>query len=88
MIDKKSLFEKCQCSTHCFEIEYFCYEPKDDKGFYLSFWTYARKAEKLCWKERIRWIWNIIKTGNPWSDSIIINNEQAKEITEYINKHL
>jgi hypothetical protein len=82
----KPLFVKCQCSTHCFEIEYYYYE-ENDSGFNLTFWNYGRNSEILCWRERIRWIWKIIRTGNPWADGIMISSAQAKEIENYINKH-
>jgi hypothetical protein len=59
-----------------------------DVGFNLTFWSYGRSGEILGWKERFRWIWNIIRTGKPWTDGISINNDQAKEIIEHINKHL
>ena len=87
----KSLFVKCKCSADCFEIERF-YDDWDngphEEGFNLAFWSLGRRNEILCWRERWRWIWNIIRTGNPWSDGIIVSNGQAKEISEYINKHL
>lgn len=87
---KKSLFEPCACSTHCFEIQRFTPTSFDsDEGFYLNFWSLGRSSERLLsWRERIKWIWTIIRKGSVESDSIIINNSQAKEISEYINKHL
>jgi hypothetical protein len=79
----KSLFIKCLCSTHLFEIE-----RSDDNEFNLTFWHYSRQDTILGWRERLRWIWRIFRTGNPWSDGIIISDEQAKTIVNYINKHL
>jgi hypothetical protein len=71
------------CSTHLFEIE-----RSDDNEFNLTFWHYSRQDTILGWRERLRWIWRIFRTGNPWSDGIIISDEQAKTIVNYINKHL
>ena len=91
MNKEKSLFVKCQCSGHVFEVERFVDDWTDgghDEGFNLTFWNYGRNDNTLCWRERLRWIWNIFCTGKPWADGIIIENEQAKEITNYINKHL
>lgn len=88
---EKSLFIKCQCSSHCFEIEReadMWGENNESKYFNLTFWTYGRSNEILSWKERLRWMWNIFRTGKPWSDGIIIDDDQAKQITTYINKHL
>lgn len=86
----KSLFLKCQCSGHLFELERFVdnWTGGHDEGFNLTFWNCGYNNNILCWRERWNWIWNIIRTGKPWSDGVIINNEQAKEIVNYINKHL
>lgn len=81
----KSLYLKCDCSCHLLEIEY---DDDFDDSFCIALWSRGRQGEILSWRDRIRWIWNIIRTGNPWSDSIIINKTKAKEIINYINKHL
>jgi len=87
---ENSLFVKCQCSTHCFEVQRFVesYGGVKDEGFYLTFWSYGRINNVLTLKERLRWVWNILKTGNPWSDGIIIDDTQAREILKHINSHL
>lgn len=88
---EKSLFLKCDCSTHTFEcervVEYWG-DGQPEETFNLTFWSCGRNDQTLSWRERWRWIWNILRTGSPWSDGIIIDNEQAKEIVNYINKHL
>lgn len=81
--NQKSLFVKCQCFSHLLEVE--CIESE---GFNLTFWRYIRQDVILNWHERLRWMWRIFRTGNPWTDGIMISNEQAKTIVDYINKHL
>ena len=88
MIEKKddwshSLFIMCDCSSHMFQIERY-YEDKRDNGFNLAIWHYGHNGNIRRWKERLRWCWRILKTGNPWADSIIITNEKAKEISNFI----
>lgn len=89
--ENTALYAKCSCSGHMLQIERYDYSETDkyymDEGFYISTWINSFNY-KLCWNERLRWIWNIIITGIPWSDNIIINNDQAMEISKYINKHL
>lgn len=86
--DFPSQFQKCSCSSHCLEIERYCDTPVYDEGFYVTIWSYGRNSNILGWKERFRWIWKIFRTGSPWADSVILNNEQAKQIINYINQHL
>lgn len=82
---------KCACGGHMLEIERYEDRWGDsnvEKGFNFSVWKRGRNAKTLCWKERLRWIWNILSTGKLWADDIIINDVQAKEIVKYINKYI
>ena len=85
--DKNSLFIKCHCSCHLLEVQRYDYN-EEDEGFYVSMWKFQTWREKLTWKERLRWCWNLITKGNLWADNIILTNEKAKEVANYINKHL
>jgi hypothetical protein len=86
-----SLFLKCSCTSHALEIQRFNFSNPDtnytDEGFNISIWVNSFNY-KLCWSERFRWIWNILKTGVPWSDNIILSNEQTKQLNQYIEQHL
>ena len=81
------LFVKCECGTHAFEIQRYD-EGDEDKGFYLSFWHYGRINSPMKWKERLRWCWRILRTGDPWADGIIATDETANKISDYITKNL
>lgn len=90
-IQRESLMQKCACSGHMFEIERFedhWGDGKSEIGFNLVIWERGRDGKILCWRERFRWIWNILRTGKLWADDVIINDKQAKEIADYINKYL
>jgi hypothetical protein len=74
-------FIKCACYGHLMELEY----DREYNQYYLTIWSSGFKREKLSWYDRIRWIWNILKTGNPWSDMFIINESTRKEIVEFLD---
>lgn len=82
-----NLLLKCECSTHMLEIERF-FESDNDQGFNFSIWHRSVHGKILSWKERFRWCWHIIKTGNLWSDAVIINNTNAQQIVNYINQNI
>ena len=87
----ESVSVKCACYGHQFEIERYEENYGDghvEKGFNLVTWERGRDGKILCWRERWRWIWNILRTGQLWADDIIIDDKQAKQIADYINKHL
>jgi hypothetical protein len=88
---KDPLFLKCSCTSHAVEIQRYDYsQPEDvyeDEGFYIAMWL-QHFNYKLTWSERFRWILNIIRTGVPWADSVLLTNDQAKQLKQYIEQHL
>lgn len=80
-------FIKCQCHAHALEIERFYYDEVD-QGFNLSIWKLGSFNGKLRWRERLRWIWNILKTGNLWADQVIISNDQARDLASFMMSNL
>ena len=82
-----SIFTKCECSSHMLQTERY-YFDKDDKGFDFSIWVYGHNGNIKRWKERFRWCWRILRTGNPWADSIIATDERALELANFILSEL
>jgi hypothetical protein len=85
-----SLFIKCDCLACSFELSRV--EETYDKGppikmFELSVWQLIDTNRPFGWRERIRWAWRIISTGMPWADMIIISDEKAKKVAQFITKH-
>jgi hypothetical protein len=65
------------------------YEDDDtENGFNFSIWNLSCPTKKLSFKEKIRWILHIIFKGELWSDSIIVTEENAKSISEFINTNI
>jgi hypothetical protein len=86
--EKDPLFTKCECSSHILEVRRYDYCDEGDKGFYFTHWNYGRVNHPMGWKERIRWCWRILHTGDPWADSIVVSDENAIKISEYIKTNL
>ena len=85
----KSHFIKCNCYTHMLECKRYNYDNISDQGFQFTIWNYGHEGEKIWkWKDRIRWCWRILKTGNPWADNIVATNESAHELANYILENL
>jgi hypothetical protein len=85
-----SISVKCDCFTHSLELVRL--EETYDKGptfksFELSVWQLANHVRPMGWRERFRWVWRILRTGNPWTDMIILSDDKAKEIAQFITKH-
>ena len=63
-------------------------EGDDDTGFLLSNWHYGHNGNLRNWKERLRWSWRILTTGNPWTDSIVLTDSSAKKLSKFINDRI
>lgn len=87
-MENKSHFIKCECTCHVLEVERYNYDEHDN-GFNFTIWNYSRNGSKIRgWKEKFRWCWNIIKTGNPWADCIIATNNDARGVAKFILENL
>ena len=82
----ESLMVKCACHGEAIEVTYWPNEDSPDE-IWFSIWDQGF-SRPLCWREKIRWCWNILRTGKPWTDNIIVNPEQAKQVADFINQHL
>ena len=70
-------FIKCECGFEILHIE----QDKYEKVVYFSLWYYSNR--NLTWKNKLYWIWNIIK-GKPYHDTIIVSQERINEIIEIL----
>lgn len=71
-----------QCSCHT-EGLIFEYDP-EYKDVNIALWHYGGYTDKLSWKNRIRWCWNILKRGLPWADCVSLQPEEARRLAETI----
>jgi len=88
VIDKyyKSIYLKCDCTSHMLQAERYN-EDVYDKGFNFAIWYYGIYG-KLSFMERVRWSWKLFTTGTLWADSVIITDEKALELVNFITSEL
>jgi hypothetical protein len=85
-----SHFEKCECSGHMLEVERYVWKWKEgeEDGFNFACWEMGHRGGSMRWKERIRWCWHLLTKGTLWADSIMITNEGARRVSEFIQQHI
>ena len=86
MKEPQSLMVKCECHGHALEVTH-CPNTDGTNEYWFTVWKRGYDG-RLCWRERIRWCWNILRTGRPWGDEIILTPGCANQICEFINQHL
>ena len=77
--EKESEFLICECYSHGLLVEKF-----DDEEVYLSLFERGLSGRTLGWSERLRWCWQILRYGKPWSDFLILNAEKQKKLKEFL----
>jgi hypothetical protein len=55
-----------------------------DISFIRIFRLGKYKNNELSLKEKLRYCWNVIKTGRPFEDEILLRQETAKELANHL----
>ena len=84
----KSKFVRCDCFGHALEVrrDMEIVDGKiTHKNFEICIWErYGESNRKMSWRERIRWCWQVLRTGRPWADQVTISDDKAKKLAEFI----
>lgn len=72
----------CDCGTHILKVEV---DP-DFQAIYLAMFNYGHSTPK--WGRRLKMIWTILKTGEAYSDQLVMNTNEAKKLADFLNNHL
>ena len=83
MKEPDSIFLICDCYDHGLLVEK--YEREEEVC--ISLFERGLKGRTLSFTERLKWCWHIIRYGKPWSDFIILNEENQKKLKEFLNEY-
>jgi hypothetical protein len=72
-------FFVCDCGAEAIGLSTWDTDDKTTEVC-LSFWSFGNDSGHYSWKDKMRHIWQIIKKGHPYTDSVILNAEKTKEL--------
>ena len=78
--EKDSEFLICDCHSHGLLVEKF----DDEEEVCLSLFERGLDGRILSMSSRLRWCWQILRYGKPWSDFVILNIENQKKLKEFL----
>ena len=87
MHDDKQLHITCSCSTHALHIEHDPLDGEVARMWYFSYWLRGY-GEGNPWRYKLKNMWQILKTGHPYGDEVILERQEMKELLEYIQVQL
>jgi len=71
----------CDCGAEVLQIEY----DDETKEFYLGIYQMIKRYSL---KDKLHYIWQIIRKGEPYGDQIVLSKNRAIELKEYIENHV
>ena len=71
----------CDCFSHGLLVEKF----EGEEEVSLSLFEMGLNGRILGWSERLRWCWQILRYGKPWSDFIILNTDNQKQLKQFLD---
>jgi hypothetical protein len=77
---------KCDCGSEMLEFEKFCING-EPVNYQVSMW-YRGKRSVMSLKERLRWCWRILTTGEPWCDEVCLSEEEIKQLKRWIGYNI
>lgn len=80
MKEPDSKFLICDCYEHGLLVERY----GDEEEVCISLFERGLNGRILSFTERLRWCWHILRYGSPWSDFIILNVENQKQLKKFL----
>lgn len=73
---------KCNCHGEMIMMGYENNEKDGIPTIDLAFFSYGHCNGTLSFKSKIKWIWHILVTGQPFLDEVMLDQETAKRLGE------
>lgn len=98
MEEEKKIFIECECGTHLLQVtndvEIFdstnsvTDKPRVRQEFWLAMFVYGTYHKKPSFWERLRIIFNYLKTGKMHEDQLILHPDEAQKLADFINENI
>ncbi len=83
MIEGNEIHLQCRCGCHQLHFE----KDFEDEMWYGSLWIRGYK-ETPSWRYKLRCIWQVLKTGRPYGDEVVLYKEDMVELKKYVDSQV
>jgi len=73
----------CSCGSEAIGIDY----DQDDNLTSLAFWQLGDGSYKIGWKDKFRWIKQILKGNRPYTDMVMLNAAERAALINALKEH-
>ncbi len=84
--DKDDLMIKCSCHCHAIEFHFDDYDKECVPSIDIAIWSLGQRPLKLGWRDRLRWVYYLLKDGELHGDDVILNEKDADHIVEFLTE--
>ena len=77
----KQLFLECDCYSEGIKFNY-----DEDGLLYISIYQRGFKPRTKTWREKLRWIWQIITKDVPYDDEVVISKNKIQQLAVFANE--
>lgn len=84
ILESSKDFFMCECGVELLQVLRF----KDEKEYYLTIYTAGQYNKKPNLWERLKYCWFHLKTGNIYGDEIILPEEEAIRLSDWIKNDI
>lgn len=75
-------FELCGCKSEVLVLEY----DKEIGLMDLAIYDHgASFRNKMSWRQKLRYIWQVIRYNRPYNDQIVLEKNQIQNLKEFLN---
>jgi len=78
----KSEFIRCSCGMEGMGIDY----DSDDNLYYISYWSAGLSNKKLSVREKLRYCWNLLRTGKAFNDELVFRERDINKLVSFFRE--
>ena len=78
-------FYVCICGTTAICLTHYPNDP-EDTDINIALWEQGVNNRDTSWRERLRYIWYIIRKGHPYTDYVILSQADAIRLAQKLNE--
>jgi len=80
----KEIFLECSCYSEGIKFDY----NKEENTLEISIYQRGLTPRTRSWKEKLRWIWQIITKDNVYGDEVMLEKNNIHRLVEFVNENL
>ena len=79
--ETQEIFLPCCCNNEGLLVRH---RKTCGSEYQFSYWSTGTGCSAYTWKQKLRFIWHLLRTGNPFTDMIVLEPSEAKHLAKFL----